>query len=112
MGSFCCSTWHLLVGACEVFLDAECRIFLACRISLPHVGSLVGAGGIFVAACGHVVMVVGTFVVAFRVFLIVAGRIFIVPCEIVLVVMFAIFVVAHGISVAACEIFSFDMQDL
>lgn len=44
--------------------------------------------------------------------LIVAGRIFIVPCEIVLVVMFAIFVVAHGISVAACEIFSFDMQDL
>jgi len=71
------------------------------------VGSLVGAGGIFVAACGHVVMVVGTFVVAFRVF-----WIFIVPCEIVLVVMFAIFVVAHGISVAACEIFSFDMQDL
>ena len=49
---------------------------------------------------------------AFRVFLIVAGRIFIVPCEIVLVVMFAIFVVAYGISVAACEIFSFDMQDL
>ena len=57
-------------------------------------------------------MVEGTFVVACRVFLIVAGRIFIVPCEIFLVVIFAIFVVALGISVAACEIFSFDMQDL
>ena len=76
MGSFCCSTWHLLVGACEVFLDAECRIFLACRISLPHVGSLVGAGGIFVAACGHVVMVVGTFVVAFRIVLFLACGMF------------------------------------
>ena len=57
-------------------------------------------------------MVEGTFVVACRVFLIVAGRIFIVPCEIFLVVIFVIFVVALGISVAACEIFSFDMQDL
>lgn len=57
-------------------------------------------------------MVEGTFVVACRVFLIVAGGIFIVPCEIFLVVIFAIFVVALGISVAACEILSFDMQDL
>ena len=60
-------------------------------------GSLVGAGGIFVAACGHVVMVVGTFVVAFRVFLIVAGRIFAVPCGIFLVLICGIFVAACGI---------------
>lgn len=51
-------------------------------------------------------MVGGIFVVACRVFLIVAGRIFIVPCEIFLVVIFVIFVVAPGIPVSACVIFS------
>ena len=84
VGSSSCGLWHLLVGACEMFIVPECRIFVAaCGILLRHVGSLAVACGILVAA--------------FRVFLIVAGRIFAVPCGIFLVLICGIFVAACGI---------------
>ena len=67
VGSSSCGLQHPLVGACEIFIVAECRIFVAaCGILLRHVGSLAVARGVFIAA--------------FRLFLFVAGRIFVVPC--------------------------------
>ena len=51
VGSSSCGLWHLLVGACEMFVVPECRIFVAaCGILLRHVGSLAVACGILVAA--------------------------------------------------------------
>jgi len=44
--------WDHLVGTCKIFLVGECEIFVAtCPVLLWHVGSLVIACGIFVAAC-------------------------------------------------------------
>ena len=51
MWDLCCCMWDLLVGACEVFLIAECRIFIAAsQILLQHMGSLFVACGIFAVA--------------------------------------------------------------
>ena len=53
MWGLSCGMWTLLVGSCEIFLVAECRIFFAaCGILLWHVGSLFVAFWIFVKASG------------------------------------------------------------
>ena len=87
--------WDLLVGACEVFLIAECRIFIAAsQILLQHMGSLFVACGIFavaysifwsirdifscrmqdlLSACGILLRHVGSLVVAFGIFVKASG---------------------------------------
>jgi len=123
--------WNVLVGACEVFLIAECRIFIAAsQILLQHMGSLFVACGIFavaysifwsirdifscrmqdlLSACGILLRHVGSLVVAFGIFVKASG---VFNCgrqdlHCFLVVICGIFVVVCGIFAAACWIFFF-----